>query len=117
MNACINSIRQVFFCFGVGVGGCGGDGEFLNYFEVPTLLEGREQERGTIIFECLNIKDVDTVPYRPVRPEFFVPVNEPVLKHLQNIPLKIPAYTRQYRPYRSIPDVSAGKEKFGRYKN
>ena len=30
-------------------------------------------------------------------------------------------YTAQdtglYRPYRSIPDVSAGKEKFGRYKN
>ena len=65
----------------------------------------------------LQIKDVVTVPYRPVQPKFFVPVNEPVPKHLQNVPLKIPAYTGQYRPYRSIPDVSAGKEKFGWYKN
>ena len=61
--------------------------------------------------------DVDTVPYQPVRPKFFVPVDEPVPKHLQNVPLNIPAYIGQYWPYRSIPDVSAGKEKFGRYKN
>ena len=49
--------------------------------------------------------------------EFFASVNEPVPKHLQNIPLKILAYIGQYRPYRSIPDISTGKEKFGRYKN
>ena len=63
------------------------------------------------------IKDVDTLPYRPVRSEFFVPVNELVQKHLQNVLLKISAYIGQYRPYRSILDVSAEKEKFGRYKN
>ena len=54
---CISSIRHKFF-FGKGFfgrGGGGGDVEFLNYFEVPTLLEGRGQERGTLIFECLNI--------------------------------------------------------------
>ena len=65
----------------------------------------------------LQIKDVVTVPYRPVRPEFFVPVDEPVPKHLQNVLLKIPAYIGQYRQYWSIPDVSARKEKFGMYKN
>ena len=50
----------------------------------------------------LYSKEVDTVPYRPVRSEFFVLVNEPVPKHLQNVPLKIPAYTGQYRPYRTF---------------
>ena len=37
--------------------------------------------------------------------------------NLQNVLLKIPAYTGQYRPYRRVPDVSAGKEKFDQYKN
>ena len=63
------------------------------------------------------IKDVDTLPYQLIRSEFFVPIDESVQKHLQNVPLKIPAYIRQYRPYWSIPNVSAEKEKFGRYKN
>ena len=55
------------------------------------------------------IKDVDTLPYRPIRSEFFVPVDESVQKHLQNVLLKIPAYIGQYRPYRSIPDVWSKK--------
>ena len=63
------------------------------------------------------VKEVNTIPYRPVQSEFFVPVDEPVLKHLQNVPLKIPAYIRQYKPYQSIPNVSAEKEKFDPYKN
>ena len=50
----------------------------------------------------LYFKEVDTVPYWPVRSEFFAPVDEPVPKHLQNVPLKIPAYTGQYRPYRTF---------------
>ena len=53
-------------------------------------------------------KEVDIVPYRPVRPKFFVLVVESVPKHFQNVPLKIPAYIKQYRSYRSIPYVSAG---------
>ena len=46
---------------------------------------------------CIGSKEVDTVLYQPVRLEFFVLVNEPVPKHLQNVPLKIPTYTRQNR--------------------
>ena len=65
----------------------------------------------------VSTKEVDTVPYRPVWPKFFVPVDESVPKHLQNVPLKIPAYIGQYRPYQRVPDVSAGKEKFDQYKN
>ena len=59
----------------------------------------------------LWIMDVDTVSYRPVRPEFFVPVDEPVPKHLQNVPLKIPAYTGHtgvYRTFRPEKRNSAG---------
>ena len=81
----------------------------------------REYERETYMNDILcrgdTRKEVDIVPYQPVRPEFFVPVDEPVPKHLQNVPLKIPAYIRQYKPYQSIPNVSAEKEKFDPYKN
>ena len=56
-------------------------------------------------YSRIKSKEVNTVPYRPVRPEFFAPVDEPVPKHLQNVSLKIPAYIGQYQPYRSILDV------------
>ena len=49
--------------------------------------------------------------------EFFALVNEPISKHLQNIPVKILVYIEQYRPYWSLLNISVKKEKFSRYKN
>ena len=60
------------------------------------------------------IKEVDTLSYRPVRPEFFVPVDEPVQKHLQSVQLKIPAvpeYTGRFGRKRKIWPVQKLKGK------
>ena len=48
------------------------------------------------------INVVNTVPYRPVRPEYTVPAGNPVRLPLCFVPVEIPAVPASYRPYRPI---------------
>ena len=76
-----------------------------------TIRSHRYQwSKNVLLLYGVTLKEVDTVPYRLVWPEFFVPVDKPVPKHLTRyrpIPNNT-GHTRVYRTFRPEKRNSAG---------
>ena len=58
--------------------------------------------------KSLGIRGVDFVPFRPVPSVFTIPVASLVEKHIDFVPVLIPAIPELFQPYRDKYQILAG---------